>query len=187
MCHKQAEERVLIIREYWRTNSFKQRQRTFRNKYGEGSILTKYCIRELLEKLETTGSVLTRHAGGRKMCGRTVQDMNDRLLASPRKSLRRLSQETGIPYSACQRAAKERNCTYVLSIVKESLQGDLEKNMQYCLEFQRLAGEHLGILDITWFTGAALFHLSVYINSQNTRIWAEKPHMKFVLSLYIRR
>jgi hypothetical protein len=49
----------------------------------------------------TTGSVLSRHARGRKMCDRTVQDVKDRMLASPKKSLRRLSQET------CQRAAKE--------------------------------------------------------------------------------
>ena len=34
-----------------------------------------------------------------------------------------------------------------------------------------------GILDVTFFTAEAWFHLSGYINSQNTRIWAaENPH-----------
>jgi hypothetical protein len=37
-----AQQRVLIVREYWRTGSFKQCQRAFRNKYGEGSVPTKF-------------------------------------------------------------------------------------------------------------------------------------------------
>jgi hypothetical protein len=55
--------------------SFKQCQRAFRNKHGEGSVPAKPCTHKLVKKLETTGSVLTRHAGGRKMCDRTVQDV----------------------------------------------------------------------------------------------------------------
>jgi hypothetical protein len=69
-------ERLFIVREYWRTGSFKQCQTAYRNKYGEGSVPTKSCIHKLVEKLETTGSVLIRHAGGRKMCDRTVQDVS---------------------------------------------------------------------------------------------------------------
>jgi hypothetical protein len=32
--------------------------------------------------------------------------------------------------------------------------------------------EHPGILDFVWFTDEAWFHLSGYVNSQNTRVWA---------------
>jgi hypothetical protein len=71
-----AEQCVFIVREYWRTGSFKQRRRVFRNKYGEGSVPTKSCIHKLVKKLETIGSVLTRHAVGRKMCDGTVQDVS---------------------------------------------------------------------------------------------------------------
>jgi hypothetical protein len=60
-----AQQRGFTVREYWRTGLFKQCQRAFRNKYGEVSIPTKSCIHKLVEKLETTRSVLTRHAGGR--------------------------------------------------------------------------------------------------------------------------
>jgi hypothetical protein len=70
-----AEQRVFIIREYWRTGSCKLCQWAFRNKYGEGRVPNKSCIHKL-EKFETIGSVFTRHAGDRKMCDRTVQDVN---------------------------------------------------------------------------------------------------------------
>jgi hypothetical protein len=57
-----------------------------------------------------------------------VQDMKEQLLALPRKSLRRNSQETGIPYSMCQRAAKEVKLhPYRVSIVQQLLPTDLEK------------------------------------------------------------
>jgi hypothetical protein len=82
-----VEQRLFIVREYWRTQTFKQCHWAFRNKYGEGSVPTKPCIHKLVEKLKTTGSVLTQHAGGPKMSDRMVQDVKDRLLASPRKSL----------------------------------------------------------------------------------------------------
>jgi hypothetical protein len=50
-------------------------------------------------------------------------------------------------------------------IVQELLPTGLEKRVRYCLWLQRLVGEHPGILDITWFTDEAWFHLSGYINS----------------------
>jgi hypothetical protein len=75
---------MFIVREYWRTASFKDWQRIFWNKYDKESVPTKSSIHKLVKKLETTGSVFTRHAGGRKMCDRTVQDVKNRLLKSPR-------------------------------------------------------------------------------------------------------
>jgi hypothetical protein len=45
-----AEPCVFIVREYWRPGSLKQRQRAFRNKYGEGSVPTKSCIYKLVKK-----------------------------------------------------------------------------------------------------------------------------------------
>jgi predicted transcriptional regulator len=41
------------------------------------------------------------------MSENTVHDVANRLLASPRKSLRVLSQEIGLSRSTCQRAAKK--------------------------------------------------------------------------------
>jgi hypothetical protein len=72
---------------------------------------------------------------------------------------------------SCQKAKLH---PYRVSIVQESLPTDLEKLVRHCLWFQRLVWEHPGIFDITWITDEAWFHLSGYINSQNTRVWAEE-------------
>lgn len=106
------EQRVFIVREYWRSNSYKQCQQAFRREFGDSnSIPSKSCIHKLVKKLETTGSVLDQHAGGRKMSEQTVANVRERLLASPNKSLRKVSQESGIPYSTCQRVAKRTKNT----------------------------------------------------------------------------
>jgi hypothetical protein len=43
--------------------------------------------------------------------------------------------------------------------------------MTYCRWFQTLTDENTGILDYAWFSDEACFHLSGYVNSQNTRLW----------------
>ena len=48
--------------------------------------------------------------------------------------------------------------------------------MAYYEWFTNLFGED-ELLDITWYSVEAWFHLRGYVNSQNTRIWAtEHPH-----------
>ena len=37
-----------------------------------------------------------------------------------------------------------------------------------------MVSDKLGILDYTWFTDEVWFHLSGYVNSQNSRIWASE-------------
>jgi hypothetical protein len=54
------------------------------------------------------------------MSENTVHDVANRLLASPRKSLRVLSQEIGLLRSTCQRAAKKAGLhAYRFTIVQE--------------------------------------------------------------------
>jgi hypothetical protein len=56
-----------------------------------------------VKKLETKGTLLDLHGGGRpEMSENTVNDVANRLLASPRKSLRVLSQEIGFSRNTCQ-------------------------------------------------------------------------------------
>jgi hypothetical protein len=65
-----VEQHVFIFREYWRTGSFKQCQRAFRNKYSEGNVPQD----PVLTKIRDNRSILTLHTGGRKMCDRMLQD-----------------------------------------------------------------------------------------------------------------
>jgi hypothetical protein len=77
-------------------------------------------------------------------------------LASPRKSLQRLSQETGLSRSTCQRAAKKAGLhVYRFTVVQELKQQDYDKRMTYCHWFQTFIDENPRILDYTWFSDEA--------------------------------
>ena len=48
------------------------------------------------------------------MSEETIQNVKDQLLVSPKKSLCRLSQESGLSRSTCQRAAKKGEASCIL-------------------------------------------------------------------------
>jgi hypothetical protein len=112
-----------------------------------------------------------------EMSENTVHDVANWLLASTRKSLHALSQEIGLSWSTYQRAAKKAGLhAYRFRVVQELN----DKCMTYCRWFQTFTDENPGILDYTWFSDEAWFHLSSYVNSQNTRLWgSENPHALF--------
>jgi hypothetical protein len=87
----------------------------------------------------------------------------------------------GLSRSTYQRAAKNAGLhSYQFRVVQELKQQDYDKRMTYCRWFQTLIDENAGILDYTWFSDEAWFHLSGYVNFQNTRLWgSENPHALF--------
>ena len=94
-------------------------------------------------KLETTGSVLDIHAGGKPlMSDQTVADVKQRLQQSQKKSLRKLSQETGLSYSNCQRAAKKAKLkAYCVTVIQELKPLDTQKRMAHCEWLMNLFGK----------------------------------------------
>jgi len=83
------EERVFIVHSYWKTKLIKSFQQQFLEKFGGRHLLSKSSIWALSKKLETKGTLLDEHTGGRpKMSEEMIQNVKDRLLASPKKSLR---------------------------------------------------------------------------------------------------
>jgi len=170
------EERVFIVRTYWKTESIKLCQQQFLEKFGRRHPSSKYCIWALSKKLETKGTLLDELTGGRpKMSEETIQIVKDWLQASPKKSLRRISQESGLSRSTCQRAAKKSKLHACrTSVLHELKEPDQVKRVAYCRWFQTHLKENPGILDYAWFSDEAWFHLSGYVNSQNSRIWASE-------------
>ena len=76
-------------------------------------------------------------------------------------------------YNTNEDIATDFEQEYVLCVRNE----DEEKRMAHFRWFQTILKENPGILDYTWFSDEAWFHLSGYVNSQNSRIWAsENPN-----------
>jgi hypothetical protein len=153
------EERVFIVRAYWQTELIKSCQQQFLEKFGGRHPPSKPNIWALSKKLETKGTLLDEHTGRHpKISEETIQNVKGRLLASPKKSLRRLSQESGLSRSTCQRAAKKAKLhVYCISVVHEIKEPDQVKRVAYCRWFQTLLKENPGILDYTWFSDEARF------------------------------
>jgi hypothetical protein len=120
------------------------------------------------------------------MSEETVREVADRLQAPPRKSLQRVLQEIGVSKSTCQRAVKKAGLhAYRFTVVHEFKEPDHERRIVYCRWFQTLIADNPGLLDYTWFSNEAWFHLSGHLNSQNTRLWAnEIPHALHEESLH---
>jgi hypothetical protein len=111
------EGRVFIVKTCWITGC----QRRFVEQFGGRNPPSKRRIQLLVEKLETKETLLDLHGGGRpEMSENTVHDVANQLLASPRKSVRALSQEIGLSRSTCQRAAKKAGLhAYRFRVVQE--------------------------------------------------------------------
>jgi hypothetical protein len=79
------EEGVFIVRTYWKTESIKSCQQHFLETFGGRHPPSKSSIWALSKKLETKGTFLDEHTGGRpKMSGETIQNVKDRLWRLPR-------------------------------------------------------------------------------------------------------
>ncbi|KAJ9585226.1 hypothetical protein L9F63_002989, partial [Diploptera punctata] len=122
---------------YWKTDSIQTCQEQFVERFGDNRHPpSKSTIWALAKKIETHGTLLDRHAGGREQITQeTITNVKNRQLASPSKSLRRLSQETGMSKSSCQRAAKKAKLhAYRYTVVhelKETSKQRLELSMGY--------------------------------------------------------
>jgi hypothetical protein len=81
----------------------------------------------------------------------------------------------------CERAANNAGMhAYGFRVVQKRKQQDYDKRITYCRWLQTFIDENPVILDYTWFSDEAWFHLSGYVNSQNTRLWgSENPHALF--------
>jgi hypothetical protein len=109
----------------------------------------------------------------------SLEDIRTRLLQSPRKSLRKLSQQTGMSYGSIQRATQRLKLNpYRVQVCHELKEIDKEKRMRYCRWFRQFVRNCVDILENVFFSDRAWFRLSGYVNSQNSRFWSsDNPHL----------
>ena len=108
-----------------------------------------------------------------------VSDIQQQISRSPLKSTRRLSQQVGLSRTTCQRVLKSLNMrAYRITCVQELKLPDKDKRLQYCRWLLSMVEE--GCLNplLYFMSDEAWFHISGYVNSQNTRYWSsENPHV----------
>ena len=104
-----TEQRVNIVKSYYRTNSVTSTARKFATE-NECAKPSRNTIHRLINKFEATGSVLDESRSGRPSTATTEQNLeriHQSLARSPQKSAHRLSVELGVSYSSVWRLLKE--------------------------------------------------------------------------------
>ncbi|KDR23996.1 hypothetical protein L798_07935 [Zootermopsis nevadensis] len=168
-------ERVFIMEHYIKTNSYTECQQSFVRSFPESRVPHKSTICRIAYRFRETGSVSDKKRSGRpsSLSDENLNDVKQYSEWSPRKSLTRLAQQTGLSYGTTQRCTRRLKLVpYRIHTMHELKEPDKGKRLQYCEWFRELVRDGVGILDNIFFTDEAWFHLSGYVNSQNSRFWS---------------
>lgn len=135
-----------------------------------------HCVRLFRE----TGSICRKDGSGRprQRTAEAIENVRQVIEDNPRTSIRSLSQQTQLSYGTCQAILKKdlHLHPYRLTSVHELLPVDPPVRLQFCEWFLNTL-DNDDMLETTFFSDEAWFHLSGYVNSQNMRMWcAENPH-----------
>jgi hypothetical protein len=102
------DQRVFILEHYFSTRSCAECQNAFRNSFPDSVVPNKSTIQRLVERFLETESIDEKRRSGRRpvLSNDSLEDIRARLLQSPKKSLRKLFQQTGMTCGSVQRATK---------------------------------------------------------------------------------
>ena len=129
-------ECVYIHNTYMKSRKSCSETRKFRIKFPGRPVPNPSTIRRQVKWLKGTGSVKNRNVNRRHhvLKEETLDDTGERLEHTPQKSLKRLSQETGVSVPSVQRATKllMKLKPYKIPVVHALHQPDLNKRLRFC-------------------------------------------------------
>ena len=125
----------------------------------------KESVNKLNKKAENPRSVRKLTA----RCPENVDAVRDSVGRSPKKSLRRCSEELGLSCASLQRILKKDLLLYQYRIqIKHKLTpADIEKHFVICWWFENKIKEDPDFLDEVWFSDEESFWICGHINSNN--------------------
>lgn len=137
-------------------------------------------IKRLVDKFRESGSVHDRKRSGRPSFNEEdVAAVQGALINSPTKSLRKVSQQIDIPYASVHKITRKilQLFPYKTSVMHALKDHDYSQRMLFCDWLITVTEEDSTFLTTCFWSDEAWFHLSGYMNSQNSRCWlSENPH-----------
>ena len=152
-------------------------ERRFRREYQRDPPNAK-TIRVWKHNFLETGSVAKKHGGGRKSVSEdNVQRISETFLRSPRKSIRRASQELAIPKSTVHRVVRKRLKLYAykLQLLQALKPNDRPQRAAFATDMLERIDNDPNFLTMIMFSDEATFHVSGHVNRHNVRIWGSEP------------
>lgn len=176
-------QRVLIVRRYFETKSYKEVKKSFQDQFPGVPIPANSTILRLVRRFNETGRVDELPRTGRPrtaVAPNKVKEVRAVLNENRQTSTRRIAQRVGISQRSVRRSLKLLHVKpYKLLVVHELHPPDSARRKAYCRWMRRFIRQKGRlILNHVYFSDEAWFHLSGYVNAQNYRIWnAEKPNI----------
>lgn len=169
----------MCVTAYLETKSFKSVQAKFRREFNFNNYPHKFQITRWVNKFKATGSLnkLSKKAeqstSGRKLtarCPENVDAVRDSVGRSPKKSIRRRSQEMGLSRASVHRILKKdlNLYPYRIQIMQKLTPADMKKRVMMCQWFETKIEEDSDFLDNVWFSDEAHFSLCGHVNSKNS-------------------
>lgn len=172
------EQRIKVI-EWWHvTHSVVQIQRNYCAHFQVRNAPVRKTIVNIVQKFSNVGTVKDLHKGqsGRRRssrCQENIETVRESIIRSPRKSIRRLSQETGIPKTSVNRILRSdlNAFPYKIQSQKELTQQQKAKRLDFARWFSGRLENDAEFLQKIHMTDECHAHLSGKINKQNFRYW----------------
>src|SRR6185437_10213459 len=99
-----------------------------------------------------------------------VERVRTAMNKSPRKSLRRASQQLDLSYGTVHNIVKSLKLhPYKIQIEQPLKAGDMERRLNFAQEFTEFLNSHPAVLKSIWFSDEAHFWLDGYVNKQKMR------------------
>ncbi|XP_076322842.1 uncharacterized protein LOC143231904 isoform X2 [Tachypleus tridentatus] len=177
------EHKIFILKTFWKVENKAKVQRRFTRKFHM-DVPSRPSISRIIAKFDEHGTLHNMRKGrsGRKRSSTSPtkeQEVIDNVLNSPRKSVRQLSRETGIPKSNVHRILKRSQFkSSIPSLVHALNEDDPDRRVEFCEWYlARCAGDDEFPLKIVW-SDESTFKLNGSINRHNCTYWAtENPHV----------
>jgi hypothetical protein len=125
-------------------------QNELRDTFPDSSVPNKSTISRLVNRFRDTGSVQDRNRSGRTsvLSVDSLDDIRQTLLRSPRKSLRKLSLQSGLSYGSVHKATKILKLyPYRVHVMHELKEPGKEKRLQCCRWFTHVIRGGTDIFD----------------------------------------
>ena len=181
-------ERVCLIENYFRSGSYSIAKSALFQLNPSAPVPHDSTIKRLVDKFRETGSVHDRRRSGRpSFDDEDVAAVQGALINSPQKSLRKVSQQIDMSYSSVQKICRKvlHLFPYKTCVMHTLMQNDYEQRSIFCDWLIAVTNDDPQFLKTCFWSDEAWFHLSGYMNSQNTRCWlSENPHQYVETSLH---
>ena len=180
------QQKIFSLETYFATKSYQSVQIQFRKRFHCRNFPSKSTIVSWIKKFREHGTVVdlcSKATGGtysgRKKSARTEENIaavRDSVGRSPRKSVRRRSQELGMTRESLRRVLTSDLHLYPYKIqIKQKLtDAGKEKRVTMCEWFCNVLENDENFLENVWFSDEAHFLLSGHVNSKNNIFWGSK-------------